>query len=339
VVVHELQHALQDQLFDLDAMTEAAEESRNNDRESVISFLAEGEATLIMMLHEFSQMGMDLDMVRGPMLETSLNMMRKLSPDQLRDMQAMGGREQGGDMQKAMEAMEGMPSFIVNMFLDPYMEGAYAIYKVHEEKGWEGVSDLFRNPPTSTEMILHPAKLMDREDLPVEVEIGDVGKALGPGWKRTFDDTMGEHAVRCLLEEHLARKKDEARGGEEEDILKLLQGLSGTSTSPSEKAAAGWGGDRYALYEHDTGATALTWAITFDTEKDAKEFFGTFQDAVDSGFPYATPRKAKKGSYHRITGSDARTEEVVARLRGKAVHIIIAPAYARVKRALEGLPR
>ena len=45
MVVHELHHALQDQLFDLEGMLDRARKGENSDAESALSFLVEGEAT------------------------------------------------------------------------------------------------------------------------------------------------------------------------------------------------------------------------------------------------------------------------------------------------------
>ena len=44
IVVHELHHALQDQLFDLEGMLDRAQKGENGDAESALSFLVEGEA-------------------------------------------------------------------------------------------------------------------------------------------------------------------------------------------------------------------------------------------------------------------------------------------------------
>src|SRR6185503_10720974 len=49
------------------------------------------------------------------------------------------------------------------------------------------------------------------------------------------------------------------------------------SRSVARTAATGWGGDRYAFYENKVaGESALIQYTTWDTAKDAKEFFDAY---------------------------------------------------------------
>ena len=41
-------------------------------------------------------------------------------------------------------------------------------------------------------------------------------------------------------------------------------------------AAAGWDGDRYAVFERPGGALGLVWGSTWDTEADAREFAAAY---------------------------------------------------------------
>ena len=329
MVVHELHHALQDQLFDLDAMVEKAREHDSNDRESVITFLVEGEATFVMTLHQFEEMGLD-PASAGPMLEMSLGRMRKLNPDQLREMQMSQGMGDSEDMKEAMEALEEMPQFIVRSFTDPYVWGAYAVYKVHSAKGWKGVSALFENPPASTEHILHPEKLLEGGDEPVAVKAPDIAAKLGRGWKRSFDDTMGEHGILAMLDEYLFEK-----GGEPEDPLAGL--LNAGGPTPGEKGAAGWGGDRYSLFEREGGWTALAWHTAWDTEKDAAEFFESFQASVQKFYGPGSLRSPSEEVFLNTVGADWQTETVAVSLDGKYVAILIAPAFVPALEAVEAI--
>ena len=326
MVVHELQHALQDQLFDLDAMFEKAREHGNNDRESVVGFLIEGEATFLMTLHVLQRMGLQGE-AAAPLLEMQLGPVRKMHPDQMRAMQS--AMDSGGDMKEAMDALEDLPYFIIRVFTDPYTWGAYAIYKVHAAKGWKGVGDLFENPPASTEMVLHPEKLLEGNDPPVDVKAPAIAAALGKDWKRTFDDTMGEHGTLAMLDEYLYEKPEQ-----EEDMFSALMNASAT---PGEDAAAGWGGDRYSLFERMGGWTALAWHTTWDTPDDAEEFFEAFQKGVTKHFRRVSTFSPSERVFVNTVGSDYRTERIAVRLDGKDVAILIAPAFVAVEKAVEAI--
>jgi len=85
------------------------------------------------------------------------------------------------------------------------------------------------------------------------------------------------------------------------------------------KAAAGWGGDRYLLYE-DTknGATMLAQFTTWDTATDAVEFFDAYSERTEKR--YKVNRSADATEKLRIY---ATAEGIVSiELRGKDVVII-----------------
>jgi hypothetical protein len=91
------------------------------------------------------------------------------------------------------------------------------------------------------EQVLHPEKYLDRVDQPVEVRVSEsVGKS------PESEGRIGEVYIRALFEPFLPR----AQG---------------------EEAAAGWGGDHYALWA-DAEGYRLLWRTVWDTDRDAGEF-------------------------------------------------------------------
>ena len=106
--------------------------------------------------------------------------------------------------------------------------------------------------PKSTEQVLHAEKYFASEE-PVKVELPDIAPLLGKRWKLTDRDVNGEWGYYLLLDEFLNAKGD------------------------SQKASAGWGGDRYALYEGaDKGEVLVAQLSVWDTENDAIEFFDAY---------------------------------------------------------------
>jgi hypothetical protein len=105
------------------------------------------------------------------------------------------------------------------------------------------------------EQVLHPEKYLDRVDEPVEVALPEVGQA-----EASFEGTLGEFLIRVLLR---ASPEGEAAVG----------------------AAAGWGGDRYAVLENGSGWYRLVWRSVWDSEADAREFRDVLKAYADARFP------------------------------------------------------
>jgi hypothetical protein len=55
----------------------------------------------------------------------------------------------------------------------------------------------------------------------------------------------------------------------------------------SKRAAAGWAGDRYALYEGPKGQAFLAQVAAWDTENDAREFFDAYVKRTELRYPGA----------------------------------------------------
>jgi len=55
----------------------------------------------------------------------------------------------------------------------------------------------------------------------------------------------------------------------------------------SKRAAAGWAGDRYGLYEGPNGQEFLSQLTVWDTENDAREFFEAYVKRTELRYPDA----------------------------------------------------
>ena len=102
----------------------------------------------------------------------------------------------------------------------------------------------FRNPPVSTEQVLHPEKYPD--DRPQAVQIPDLSSRLGTGWSLLEQEDVGE------------------------GWLLMLLGLR-LSTDESKAAAAGWDGGLLRSWSKGS-QTAVLIQTVLDTERDAQEF-------------------------------------------------------------------
>ena len=165
-VAHEYDHALQDQYWGLDNVTQVP--ASQGDRALAHLALVEGDATSL-MLQWASQ---------------------NLTSDELSKVSSA--------MTPADQALlDGMPEILRRQLEFPYLEGQVFVTTLLGQGGWDSVNAAWADLPVSTEQILHPERYPS--DAPVKVTLPDVAAALGAGWDRKYLQTMGELDINVLL--------------------------------------------------------------------------------------------------------------------------------------------
>ncbi|MEW6355799.1 MAG: DUF6782 family putative metallopeptidase [Planctomycetota bacterium] len=150
---------------------------------------------------------------------------------------------------KETESFKKAPLYLQRNLLFPYSNGLAFVNHLKRFGGMEKLNEAFRSPPTSSEQILHPEKYSTERDDPVFIRLPDLAPILGPEWKYVIANVLGELNIQVLCETF---------------DLAPIAGV----------AASGWDGDQYAAYERaNTGQVFIAWLSTWDTEKDATEFF------------------------------------------------------------------
>jgi hypothetical protein len=133
--------------------------------------------------------------------------------------------------------LEGAPPVLRDQLVLPYLAGLELARDLVARGGLAALRAAWDRPPLSTEQVLHPDKYLAGE-APLEVPAG----AAPPGGRLLLEGVLGELLARSLL-------------GEGAPVA----------------ATAGWGGDRYRLFDL-RGRTLLTWRSRWDSEADAREF-------------------------------------------------------------------
>ena len=139
-----------------------------------------------------------------------------------------------------------LPPYIQSLLEFPYLTGESFVSSLYDvARGWKLVDfALERRPPVSTEQVIHPLKYEANEP-PLRVTMNM--EPVLPGYRRTLSGSLGEFITEQLLERH-GLPRDEA-----------------------ERAAAGWGGDRYELWGQEPDSVLVVrWR--WDTPQDATEF-------------------------------------------------------------------
>lgn len=138
-------------------------------------------------------------------------------------------------------ALQEAPAVVQEQLVAPYFQGRNLAVAIHGKGGFDLLNDSLQSPPRSMEQVLHPEKYLDGSDEPVEVSLPEAR-----GQDVDFEGRLGELLIRVLLSE-------------------------GVSRPTASTAAAGWGGDRYAVLDDEESYT-LVWRTVWDTAADAREF-------------------------------------------------------------------
>jgi hypothetical protein len=203
------------------------------------------------------------------------------------------------------EQFKQAPRVLRESLVFPYEHGLEWATAIYKNGGWSMVSHAFTELPLSSEQILHPEKYLAHE-APVKVSLPDVRGLLGAKWKRLDYDVNGEWGYYLILDQYLNAPAD------------------------SRRAAAGWGGDRYEIYEGPgSGDVFLAQLTVWDTENDGREFFDAY--AKRTALRYGNAKASEIQSHPKAANQTATidrhnwtTDEggVVLELRGKRVLIL-----------------
>ncbi len=276
---HEYVHVLQDQHFGIAA---ARDKIKTGDAAAAYRALVEGDADLVTAMY--------MDQLPAiAMLQTS---------------EASLAGSDAGELARA-------PGLIRDWVKFPYQSGFDFVWGAYEQGGWDAVNELYKNPPTSTEQVLHPERYRAGDE-PVAMALPDLAKTLGGEWRVIDENNQGELGWRLILTELIG-------------------------PTAAERAAEGWGGDRYVLLRNEAAncrlesCAAALLTTTWDTLKDAEEFWTTLRIALENraGFDEVVPDLAEIGLTRHFRGEEASQEvHWIVQVNGQAVTIAIAPTAA-----------
>jgi hypothetical protein len=338
IMAHELTHALQDQHFNLRRFEHWPK--GDSDAELAAHALIEGDATLAMALY----------VANNPLIALAF----------LKSLAAAG---------MASAELDKAPRALRESLLFPYQDGEKWVSELYKRGGWTEVSQAFTTLPQSTEQILHPEKYFAHE-APVKVTLPDVTSVLNAGsasvnsvqWavgggqrsaKAHHSSSNGaEFSSDCVLTAHCSpltahcslptahcspftgawRRIAYDVQGEWGFYLILDQFLK--SPAESRRAAAGWGGDRFAVYEGPKGEILIASLSVWDTENDAREFFDAYVKRTE--LRYSDLRGISASSSDDSHQWETNTGAIAIEMRDRRVLVLEGiPNDAKVKSLLK----
>ncbi|MCA9938952.1 MAG: hypothetical protein KC418_09930 [Anaerolineales bacterium] len=171
---HEFVHALQDQHYQLEALSDATLDAEAS---MALRALAEGDATQVQLLYLFD----------GYFSQKQVN--------EIYDTLQNGAEEVGAEM----------PAVLQNSFAFPYDQGFTFVNALYDQGGFAAVDAAWQNPPRSSEQILHPDRYL-AGDLPQIVTLPPLTDTLGLDWRQLDEDVFGEFFLREYLGQQLDTK-------------------------------------------------------------------------------------------------------------------------------------
>ena len=275
ILAHELTHAVTDQRFDLTKADRLAAATAREDELAAYSGLVEGDATLTMQRY----------------------LAERLTPAEQADAGLVASTQRTPERDAA-------PAVIRQSMLFPYEQGLRFVRALYAKGGWDAVNDAYRDPPTSTEQLLHPERYLGARDQPQKVELADLSGRLGGGWRPAAELSFGELDARLLLQGELA-------------------------VATAEAAAEGWDGGRLRTFQRGTGA-ALALRTVWDSGAEATQFCGAMRGWATGRFGPGSGA----ASSARFSGDGQRAALVC---RGSRVAWLSAPDRPTLDRLVRGL--
>ncbi len=175
-LAHELDHALQDQYFDLGDFLKKGQDL-SMDAQFARTSVMEGEAAAIALNYSLEDKGSDFTQL--------VNI-----ADWVRQTNLM---EEAG--QKAF----GRKAVLNEAINFPYVYGSAFLQKYIKIFGWNGMESLFQRPPTSTHQIMHPEVFFPRREKTTKVSIDDLSKDVLKDYALIWENTLGEYGLSLLL--------------------------------------------------------------------------------------------------------------------------------------------
>lgn len=196
------------------------------------------------------------------------------------------------------------PSISRELFF-PYTTGADFVGAIRQAKGVSRVNGMFVDPPRGTAFVMHP-ELLDSGFAPRQVQLPDVAKALGNGWKHESGGTWGEFQVQNYL-------------------LLRVRALDAAA------AAKGWAGDHYNVYVNG-GESVAVFRLAFADASEAQQF----RDAQAQLLKAAGGKGSQAGD---ITLDETGDGNTTARLQGSGNEVLFAIGTSKevADRALRAL--
>lgn len=247
VLVHETTHALQDQTHDLYDWHQKYK--WNDDANLAIRSMIEGQAELVE--YKFTLEALGWSDYRAAFYQYGDSWNMKLF-SYIDDMIEKNSDDRFGTCEDTM-------TFLWWLGNVPYIFGEIFMQKIEGEQGLARTNDTFTHCPLSSEQVMNSDKFFSTkdEDRPTFIDLP------------SFDDLLDLDDWKFLDYNSMGQLK----------LYLLCRDLYYDPVNECQPMAEGWDGDRYIVWRNEDDEIQLAWYTTWDTERDAKEFYTFYNNA------------------------------------------------------------
>jgi hypothetical protein len=237
IVTHELAHALADQRFDL---AKFIKKGKSDDSSLARMAVMEGQATWLMMESGSRKAGMSMKDMPGAMLDIASSSSEALATQ--------------------YPVLGKAPLYIRASLMFPYSEGLRFSHTVFQKEGQAGFSRVFRDPPLSSQQIMHP-DIYFAGTAPIDLPLPKLPDERN--WSMVTSGSLGEFDHAIMLEQYSGKEQ-------------------------AKEIAPNWRGGSAAIVEHKaTKRPVLLYASEWATPENARRMFEEY-------------RKVLKGKWKRM---------------------------------------
>jgi hypothetical protein len=266
-LAHELAHALADQQYPLGKYMREADQ--DDDAATARQAVVEGQASWLSWAYVAWR--------NGGRPEVPERMLNQLS--------------QVGAEGEGFPVFTEAPLYIRESLVFPYSEGMRFQDALFRELGKKSFDEVFRNPPRSTQQILHPSAFLSGRN-PEKVQPPQPENARD--FRTRIEGSLGEFDFSALLRQY---------------------GDQGSGTSVASHVRGG----SYRLYEHKRGKyPVLTHRAVFDTAEAARDYFALYQGVLGKKWKKLDIASATE---ERVTGT-GDSGRFILLLNGRSVESV-----------------
>ena len=246
---------------------------------------------------------------------------------------------------------EGMPAGpdIANWGLyfeeiQPYSDGPSFVQGVKQADGWEGVNDLYADPPTSALHTTYPETFgaVEPLDLDVPDRSTDTWERVALDANSTADaplrhDTLGISAIAGMFAAPAYERNTTGEIIPDEAMVNTNEFDQLDRFNPHDFAhpeTKGWRGDELYTYTNANNETATVWQLAWASPEDAEPFVAAYEQLVDIRGGERVDGYASTYTFGEETGYDMAVTVVPD---GDRVTIATAPTVEALTAVDQGL--
>ena len=217
----------------------------------------------------------------------------------------------------------------------PYSDGPTFVQRIYANGGWEAVNELYENPPTSTEQVIHPERYGNDSEANVSIDdrSTDAWTPVAPPGRQAYA-SVGEAGLASMFVYPTYHSQGTTQIVTPEEWLNTTESGRVSSIDPinyETRFSEGWDGDQLRVYRNEENETAYLWRLAWDSPQDAREFVEGYRRVLS----YWGAEQVGSNTYRIDEGGFADAFHIS--VDGSNVTIVNAPTVEGLSEVRQGI--